>query len=132
MKVPNNNKEGKSIESDLVPKDVDYYKQVCVIQGMLLGELDAEEFKQYVSDNFDGVRVNLLEEVTTNPDLDEDGNAIAETGGRNDIFFNVHSEDIAKFAVKRLGWCKWWEDVHYNGQTHLYSQEILNKYPKTW
>jgi hypothetical protein len=132
MKIPNNNKEEKSVDSDLVPKDVDNYTQVCVIQGMLLDGLDAEGFKQYVADNFDGVRVNFLEEVKTNPDVDSEDEAIPETGGRNDIFFNVHTEDIARFAVKRLGWCKWWEDVHYNGQTHLYPQEILNKYPKTW
>jgi hypothetical protein len=27
---------------------------------------------------------------------------------------------------------KWWEDVLGNGNGVLYSQEVLEKYPKTW
>ena len=130
--IPNNNQDEKIVDNDLQPKDINYYSQVCVIQGMTLGDLDAEGFKKYVADKFEGVRVNFFVEVKTNPDLDSEGEAVPDTGGRNDIFFNVHTDDIPRFAVKRLGWCKWWEDVHYNQQTFLYPQEILNKYPKTW
>jgi hypothetical protein len=70
----------------------------------------------------------------TNPDLDERSRPIAATGGRSDVFFYIHDEDITKFAVPRLGLgIRWWEDVvHYNNNSHLYSKEILDKYSVKW
>ena len=47
--IPNNNQDEKIVDNDLQPKDINYYSQVCVIQGMTLGDLDAEGFKQYLS-----------------------------------------------------------------------------------
>ena len=66
--------------------------------------------------------------------LDKNGNAEPDTGGRNDAFFYVHSEDIGGFAIKRLQMgIRWWEDViKYNDNSHLYTQEFLDTYPPTW
>jgi hypothetical protein len=87
------------------------YEQVCVWQAALIdGKI--EEFEQFIKDEFNGVRIQYLEEIKTKPDIDTDGNSIPETGGRNDVFFAVHKDDVAKFAVPRLAaGIRWLEDV---------------------
>ena len=82
-----------------------------------------------------GVRIKYHTEVETLPDLDERGNPVPDTGGRNDIFFFVHSDDIAKFAAPRLVMgIRWWEDViKYNDNSkHLYTPEFIEANPVTW
>jgi hypothetical protein len=81
-----------------------------------------------------GTRIKYHTEVQTLPDRDSDGNTIQETGGRNDVFFHVHSDDIAEFAVKRFSiGIRWWEDVvKYNDNSHLYTTEFLEANPTTW
>lgn len=107
------------------------FEQVCIWPGtIVVGENNPSEriadFENWVQEQF-GVRAKYLEEVKTNPD--ETG-----PGGRNDIFFVVHSEDIPKFAIPRLRLgIRWYEDVvSYNGHSNLYPQEILDKYPIRW
>jgi hypothetical protein len=81
-----------------------------------------------------GVRVKYHTEVQTLPDLNPSGNPIPETGGRNDLFFFVHDEDVSKFAVPRLHLgIRWWEDVIvYNDNSHLYTQEFIQANPPKW
>ena len=88
----------------------------------------AKELEEFFKDEM-GVRVKFENQVKTLPDTPE----CTETGGRNDLFFYIHDDDIGKFAVPRLSMgIKWWEDVLGNGQGKLYPTEILEKYPKTW
>jgi hypothetical protein len=110
-----------------------YYRQLCVWEGTLLGNTTVEEFEKYFKDTFD-VRVKFAEEVITQPDLDDNGNPEPETGGRHDLLFYIHQDDISKFAVERLSYgIRWWEAVvSYNNQAYLYSKEILDKYPVRW
>jgi hypothetical protein len=109
------------------------FTQLCVWQGVVLDGFTIDEFRQWMLDNFNA-RIKFEREVQTLPDLDEYGNPIPETGGRNDVFFYVHSDDIQHFAVPRLkAGIRWWEDVvGYNDNKHLYSEEVLNNYPLTW
>lgn len=109
------------------------FTQLCVWQGTTLDGFTIQEFENFIFDNFT-TRIKFETEVKTLPDLDEGGNSIPETGGRNDLFFYVHTEDIPRFAVPRLkAGIRWWEDVvKYNDNSHLYSKEILDKYPTTW
>ena len=78
----------------------------------------------------------MLDTHNPNPDLDDDGNPVPETGGRSDILFYVHTDDVAAFALKRLqldGAPRWWENVvSYNDNSHLYTQEVLDRYKVTW
>jgi hypothetical protein len=69
--------------------------------------------------------------VKTNPEL---GETLEQSGGRNDLFFFVHDEDVAKFAIPRLQMgIRWWEDVvSYNHGSYLYTKETLEKYPINW
>lgn len=109
------------------------YKQLCVWPGVVVGIEQIKGLEEFFLEEF-GTRVKYEAEVTTNPDLDEFNQPVPETGGRNDLLFYVHDEDIHKFAVPRLQiGIRWWEDVvYYNDGAHLYSEEILNKYPTTW
>ena len=110
------------------------FTQLCVWSGVLLGDSSIEEFESFFMSEL-GVRIKYHTEVETLPDLDERGNPVPDTGGRNDIFFFVHSDDIAKFAMPRLEMgIRWWEDViKYNDNSkHLYTPEFIEANPVTW
>lgn len=86
------------------------YTQVCVFPALLVDENKIQEFTDQIKEKFD-TRVQYLETILTKPDLDDPEN----TGGRSDVFFAVHKDDIEKFAVKRLQYgIRWIEDVLSN------------------
>jgi len=109
------------------------FTQLCVWQGVLLEGLTTQQFEDYMLEHF-GTRIKYETQIETLPDLDKYGNPIPETGGRNDVFFYVHAEEIPKFAVPRLqAGIRWWEDVvGYNDNSHLYPKEFMDKYELTW
>lgn len=109
------------------------YTQLCVWPSTQLGDSTSTEFEQFFLEEMN-TRIKYYTEVQTQPDLDENGKPIAETGGRNDIFFHVHSEDVAAFSVPRLKMgILWWEDVvGYNDNGHLYTEEFKTVNPLTW
>lgn len=104
------------------------FNQLCVWPGTVLGDNTIENFEQFFKDEFDA-RVKYAEEVITNGSIERN-----EEGGRNDLLFFIHDEDVSKFAVKRLAYgIRWWEDVvSYNDGAYLYKQEVLDKYPVMW
>ena len=86
------------------------YTQVCVFPGLLVDEDKIQEFIDQIKEVFD-TRVQYLETILTKPDVDDPEN----TGGRSDVFFAVHQDDIGKFAVKRLQYgIRWIEDAMSN------------------
>ena len=109
------------------------YTQLCVWPGTVLGDSKPEELESFFLDEMK-TRIKFHSEVQTLPDIDENGNPDPETGGRNDLFFYVHTDDVAAFAVPRLQMgIRWWEDVvGYNDNRHLYTEEFLNDNPLTW
>ena len=88
------------------------YTQVCVFPALLVDENKIqEEFIDQFKEVFD-TRVQYLETILTKPDSDDQSGT---TGGRSDVFFAVHKDDIEKFAVKRLQYgIRWIEDVLSN------------------
>ena len=114
--------------------------QVCVIQGTLIcpeGEQptpeQVTEFEGFFASEF-SVQIQYLEQVTTLPDLSEFGQQVPGTGGRNDVLFAVHQDDVGRFAVPRFAiGARWIEDVlaPTNHGRHLYDCEHLDQY-KTW
>ena len=107
------------------------YSQVCVWPGTLLNENEIPEFEKWILDQF-GTRVQFLETIVTKPDK-ENGKAVEGTGGRHDVFFAVHKDDINKFAVPRLSvGIRWIEDVldKNNYRCKIYPQRV-NEY-KNW
>jgi len=87
------------------------YSQVCLWPACTLEGGDPQLFVDQMKEHF-GVRIYYLEEITTLPSKDENGNVIPNTGGRTDLIFAVHNEDVGKFAVPRLQvGIRWIEDV---------------------
>jgi hypothetical protein len=109
------------------------FTQLCVWQGVVLDGFTIQEFEEWMLETF-GTRIKYETEVKTLPDLDYNGRPVPDTGGRNDVFFFAHAEDIKKFAVPRLeAGIRWWEDVvSYNNNGYLYPKSILDKYPINW
>ena len=106
------------------------FSQVCVWPGTTGCFEDPEGFVKYFQDDFN-TRVQLLQEVKTKPDQGK-----PRTGGRIDVLFAVHEEDIAHFAVPRLQMgIRWIEDVldneaHRTPSYSIYPNEI--KEYRTW
>jgi hypothetical protein len=99
------------------------FKQVCVWPAVVVGEDKVDDFVQWFKDEFE-TRVQFLEEVETKPDTLASG-PIPGTGGRHDVFFAVHTDDIGRFAVPRLSvGIRWIEDVFLNGHGGLYDDRF--------
>lgn len=93
------------------------YTQVCVWPGTLLEENQIQEFENFFAEQ--GFRVQFLESIITMPDRDDTGAKVPGTGGRTDIIFALHDEDVMKFAVPRLQMgIRWIEDVLDNEQAN--------------
>ena len=104
------------------------YNQLCVWPATLLDDSGVKGFTKFLKDAF-GARFKFSQEVKTLPDM-EGGKVVPDTGGRNDLFFYVHDDDIGKFALARLDYgIRWWDDVLSNGGGKLYPKEILDQYP---
>lgn len=99
----------------------DEFEQLCVWPGTILKLKEVDEFTEFVLEEL-GARSKVVGCVVTGPG---DGGP----GGRTDLFFLVHSEDIEKFAVRRLKLgMRWWEDV----DTSIYPEEFRKAYRKKW
>jgi hypothetical protein len=107
------------------------FNQVCVWPGTLVGKEKVKEFEEFLKESL-GARTQYLEEFETLPDtVDYSG----ETGGRNDVLFAVHKEDVSKFALARLQFgMRWIEDVLDNaersGELSIYPPHIKDY--RTW
>jgi len=118
--------------SDL-KNDLENYTQLCVWPGTTVLPKTIEYFQEYMKENFNA-RVIYHCEVKTLPDI-EDDKVVEGTGNRNDLFFYVHKDDIAHFALPRLEMgIRWWEDVilYNDNSKHLYSEQFINEHPTTW
>ena len=108
------------------------FKQLCVWPGTTCGEEKEEELVDWFKSEFNA-RIKYEGCMITSPDKDEYGKPVKNTGGRSDLFFYVHNNDISHFAVPRLSLgVRWWEDVILNGSHLVYSNDVLEKYSTTW
>jgi hypothetical protein len=110
------------------------FNQLCVWPGTILEEKEIPNFESFFKDIM-GVRVKHEATIMTLPSLDENGKEIQETGGRSDVFFYVHADDVLKFALPRLEMnIRWWEDViKYNDSSKgLYTKEFIDAHPTKW
>jgi hypothetical protein len=110
------------------------FTQLCVWQGTLLGDSSIEDFEGFFLTEL-GTRIKFHKILLTNPDVDTNGRVVPETGGRSDVFFYVHEEDVSKFAVPRLKMgIRWWEDVivYNEGNQHLYPEDFIEQHQPMW
>lgn len=100
------------------------YEQVCVFHGMIIkSDKDIKDLTDFMKNEFN-VRIQYLECIETGPDIKRE-KPVAETGGRHDVFFAVHKEDLGRFIIPKIQVeARWIEDVLAKGN---YSSPI---YPK--
>ena len=98
---------------------------VCVWSATLIGEKHASEFENWFKNEFD-IEVQYLEEVTTLPDRDKDGNVVEKTGGRNDVFFATKCENASKFTIPRLHFGIRWAEDAIPQYENIYPKRIKN------
>lgn len=105
--------------------------QIVVWPATVVGQDNIEKFEQWLAS--EGFNVTYLEEFKTLPDTDEWGDTIPETGGRNDLLFQVDDDSLSKFAIWRLQYgMRWWEDYLDNGSSSIVPQEVLERYAYGW
>lgn len=113
----------------------EHYDQVCVWPGTLVTDPSSDVplteqikvFEECMAK--DGMRVQYLEEIKTRPDQYPDKNEVPGTGGRNDLFFAMHKDDVGPNAVKRLAMgIRWIEDVlaPINYHSPIYPQRVFD------
>jgi hypothetical protein len=100
------------------------YKTLCVMPGTVLGMEQVPEFEAFFLES-EGVRVRYLEEVITGPSIDGDGLPIPETGGRNDVIFAVHDDDVSKFALRRFAHGVRWLDDVLDTDAPIYPEHLV-------
>ena len=100
------------------------FNQVCVWRGCIVGKDHSQEFEEWMANEM-GSRVKYIEEIETLPDM-VNGEPVPETGGRNDLFFYVHTNDIPNFSIKRLQFgVSWIEDAISNmGSSIIYPEHV--------
>lgn len=104
------------------------YNQVCVWAATIVVDEQtcSKDFEDFILKE-SGVRVQYLEEIKTKPDT-INGKPDPETGGRNDVFFAVHNDDVGKFAIPRLKiGIRWIEDVlaECNYRSPIYPKRVF-------
>ena len=86
------------------------YTQVCVWPDQILPGTNIKNFIQYFRDQ--GFRIQHLETLITSCDRDNFGVPIPETGGRIDVIFAIHDDDLMRFCTSILRKkVRWIEDV---------------------
>ena len=104
------------------------FNQLVVWTSTIVGEDNIKEFEGWLKD--EGFKVKYATEYETLPDEDDNS---GETGGRNDVLFYIHNDDIPKFSLWRLKRnMRWWEDYLDNGSDKIVPQKILNKFEYGW
>lgn len=102
------------------------FSQVCIWPATTLGNGSPDDFEKFILDEF-ATRAQFLEIITTS------SGGVPGDGGRTDLFFAVHGNDIPKFATKRLAYgIRWIEDAlaPLNYRHRIYPDRVREY--KTW
>lgn len=102
------------------------FTQAVLWPGCILPAAQVPEFEEFILKEL-GARAKFIGSYKTLPDAEPD------SGGREDVLFYVHEEDISGFSVKRLALgMRWVEDVLDNEKRRnegtIYVQEIHDLY----
>lgn len=93
---------------------MEYFTQVVVWPGTIVGLDQIQEFVEFMQEEL-GVRVKYISELKTKADWFSTYEDTKGSGGRNDVLFYIHSDDIEKFAIPRFQYgMQWLEDVLNN------------------
>ncbi len=96
--------------------------QLCVLRGVTDKLADLERL---LPETFPNTRISVLDSYYT---LAGNGG----DGGRRDVLFGIHPEDVNPFAIQRLEFgISWWEDALDN-ESSLIPSAVKDKYPRKW
>lgn len=103
------------------------YSQVVQWPGTTVGTENIEMFEAFLQDAL-AIRAKYICEVLTAPDY-KDGMPVEGTGGRSDVYFGVHEDDIGSFALARFQFgMRWVDDVianeKFRGEPSIYPQSV--------
>ena len=102
------------------------YDILAVWPQILAEKDDVENIQDFMSNMSCRNRVKIVGCVKTLPNYEHRNDENPETGGRVDLVFYFHNEDIYRVAVRRLQHgIRWWEDVVMNELEHGLSQGII-------
>lgn len=101
---------------------MDGFRQLCVLPGVSLGDKKAENFEEFIANEFQ-LRIRFAEEVLV-MDAEE------ESGCRHDLLFYIHEEDLASFTVWQFKYgVLRWEEILYDEEAAAgYPRDVLDKY----
>ena len=111
--------------------------KVFVWPGCVVEEADRGEFKNFLQKEF-GLEGEFLEQVETNPNQDEDGNEIEDTGGRKDAFFRVTATEeqlqdpkwmMARMMMGIADWESARPMIAREKIEYIYPQHVFETYP---
>lgn len=101
------------------------FTQVVVWPGTIVLPEQIDMFIGWLSYVFH-TRVQYLESIITKPDFGDSG---PNAGGREDVIFAVHQDDIRGFAIQRLdAGMHWVEDVLDNEHRRNIEQGIADPF----
>ena len=105
------------------------FDAVAVWQGIHFETLTPAEIEDRIFELFN-FRIQFLEYFWTNPDIDDDGGIVEDTGGRCDFIFAVDTDTMPTFMVRRVHLAsigapvKWFDDaMHQN--PHIYNKRLM-------
>jgi len=118
--------DNKIDEKILGWKKIEHDGVLTFWSGTLVNEGQEKEVKEFFKSEFK-IEITPVGCVHTLPD---EGETLAESGGRCDFFFYVNLKDIPSFAIARLEYgMRWWEDVYFNKGENIYPRNFLLAYP---
>ena len=102
------------------------YNQICAWLGVVVKNADKpmtqKEFEKFMLGK--GYKVNYIDEYKTLPDHTGEG-------GRNDVIFSLHKDDVNKMVMDRLhkfnGDIKWYEDYVTNYRRQIPYDNLIEK-----
>ena len=102
------------------------YGVLAIWPQVLMQKDDHDSVQDFMSNMGCKDPVRIIGCVQTLPNYEHREDEYPETGGRIDLAFYFHNEDIYKIAVRRLTHgIRWWEDVVANEIEHGLSQGII-------
>lgn len=105
------------------------YSQAVSWPGTTCEADQGDEFAKFIAEEFNGARAKFIGCFLTKPDIDQFGENIPDTGGRSDLCFYIHEDDVNKFAVARFRFgMRWIDDVianeNHRSRGTIYSPEF--------
>lgn len=104
------------IKKKAIYNNIEIPGHAMVWHGCVVTEDEIPELEKYMTEKL-GSPTTYLTTKITNPDKDDDGNDVPDTGDRHDVI--ILAADTSKVIMTKLQMgLRWYEDVLGNGLTY--------------